>query len=215
MAAQRILGPMIRGERVVLGTAEQTVLATWASKCAYAYVSEAQPQNRPWSGVEYRALMDNQHPSRRSLTWLGHSTAPMAYIGTAVEPMYIADHGRERDMLGQPPAGAAAYLAAHGVVFVIHHLPDFVLRSGQWDTRLFDRRWRKGLHRVWPPTGRLRWPTKPIPEARLFGQATFVRRLSNLVSLPIDGRTGEEFSDLARRFQDGENPRDLRGERPS
>jgi hypothetical protein len=66
IVCQDILDPMIRGERMYLGPDDQITLATWASKCFYAYASVWDQTNIPWSPDEYRDLRTRE--DRRRLT---------------------------------------------------------------------------------------------------------------------------------------------------
>ncbi len=68
IAAQDILEPMIRVEELEISIDSQVVLATWASKCMYAYAFEWDFSNRPWSPGEVADphLHSAPHDSSRS-----------------------------------------------------------------------------------------------------------------------------------------------------
>ncbi len=176
----------------------------------YAYVCEAQAENRPWTEAEYRALMNDQVPSPRALIWLAHSTAPMAYIGLDVHPMYITPPGYRGDLMtNDPPAACGSYIAAHSVVVIAHWLPDSLLHV--WENQLFDQGARRGLSRIWPTSDEpIAWPTTEIPEDRLFRQATFTRYLADIASLPTEGLTETEYRALLGEYEAGADPRELR-----
>jgi hypothetical protein len=212
VAGEDLLDPMIRGEEVVLGPGEQTLLAAWVSKCAYGYISQTMPENLPFSTEEYRALIKEQRPPERALIWMGHSTAPPAYIAMMVEPFFFTLPGRESDPISKlPPAAAAVYLAAHSVVFVGHWLPeDNATALNRWERDLFDKRSRQGLRRIWPPSTDIAWPTEDIPETQLWAQATFMQDMVERMALPLTGRTAEEVAEIAAEYWAGADPLDLR-----
>ena len=213
IAVQEVLDPMIRGEQVVLGPEEQILLAAWASKCAYAYAADTgQSQNRPWSVDEYRDLMTRREPSLRATTYLGYSTAPLAYIAEMVHPLFLslADDPPEQ-LAVMPPAGAGAYLAAHSVVFITHWLPDDIMgEGGEWQRDVFDAGVRQGLNQIWPPTESITWPTPDIPEEQLVEQAMFVLKLHDLLALPVDGLTAAEIEHVRTAYLAGKDPEELR-----
>jgi hypothetical protein len=210
IAAQDLLDPMIRGKPAQLGPEEQSLLATWASKCAYTYAAEWDLRNRPWSTEDYRDLMNMREPSQRALIWLGHSTANMAYVGQMVLPMFATPIGTPADTYADlPPTFASAYLAAHSVVFIAHWLPHPIIDSGKWED-LFDDQIRRGLSRIWPPTDVIDWPTADIPEGRLVHQAEFLERFSMAVALPTVGRTPAEIDAIVAQYASGAEPSALR-----
>lgn len=213
IAVENILDPMIRGERVVLGPDEQTLLAAWASKCAYAYAADiSQPQNRPWSADQYRDLMNRREPSPRATVYLGNSTAPLAYVAEMVDPLFMSLPGDPAEQLTtMPPAGAGAYLAAHSVVFITHWLPDDMMgEDGDWHRDIFTADIREGLTGIWPPTEPITWPTPDIPEERLVEQAGFMLRVHDLLALPVHGLTAAEIEQVRAEYLAGADPQELR-----
>jgi hypothetical protein len=208
---QDILDGMIRGEQIMLGAEEQTLLAAWASKCAFTYACEWAPKNRPWSADEYRSLMATRKPPTRALIWMGHSTALMAHISEVVSPFWTTPPGREGEPQEDlPPLMASTYLAVHSVVFIGHWLPENMPAFTRWEQDLFTEKHREGLLRIWPPTRDISWPTPNIPERRLVSQALYLQSLHDLVAIPFTGRTRSEFAAAAAEFRAGADPRDLR-----
>jgi hypothetical protein len=189
---------MIRDEHLTLSSEDQTLLAAWASKCGYAYAARWEPQKRPWSEAEYRDLAQRLEPSPRALIWMGHSTAPQAYIAEAVDPLFMAPSDTPAaQVIGLPPAGVGLYLAAHSVVFIGHWLLADLLT--EWED-IFSDQIRNGLSRIWPPSDEILWPTPDIPEERLLLQHDFIAKLAEAEGLPITGHTAAEIEPIKAAY---------------
>lgn len=209
IAVQDILDPMIRSEPITLTPDDQTLLAAWASKCAYAYAARWAPQNRPWSAAEYRDLALRQQLSPRAKIWMGHSTAPQAYIAECIEPLFMAPADTPAEQVTQiPPSGAGLYLAAHSVVFIAHWLPDDMFIEGQWEDWFSDEI-REGLSRIWPSSGQIGWPTPDIPQEQLDIQMQFLSAFGERLALPIAGLTSAEVMAMGEAYLAGADPLEL------
>ena len=207
---QDILDPMIRSEPITLTPDGQTLLAAWASKCAYAYAARWAPQNRPWSAAEYRDLALRQQLSPHAKIWMGHSTAPQAYIAEWVEPLFMAPADTPAEQVTQmPPSGAGLYLAAHSVVFIAHWLPDDMFIEGQWED-WFISEIRAGLSRIWPLSGEIVWPTPDIPQEQQDVQMQFLPTFGERLALPIAGLTPAEVEATTEAYLAGADPLELR-----
>lgn len=68
---------------------DQVLLATWMSKCVYAYSADLTPQNRPWSESEYFDLRSSQKPSPRAVIWAGKNVGLTADIVLSVTPLWV------------------------------------------------------------------------------------------------------------------------------
>jgi hypothetical protein len=210
IAVQDILDPMIRGEHLRLTSQDQTLLAAWASKCAYAYAARWEPPRRPWSAAEYSDLALKQRLSPRAKIWVGRSTAPQAYIAEWVEPLFMAPPNTPAEQVTQmAPAGAGLYLAAHSVVFIAHWLPEDMLVGGRWED-WFNDEIREGLSPIWPSAGQIVWPTPNIPQEQLDVQMQFLPTLGDRLALPIAGLTPAEVEATRDAYLAGADPLKLR-----
>lgn len=211
-AVMPLLDKMIREEQVDLPQNAQALLATWAAKCWYAYASEWDHQNRPFTEAEYAELMTVSQPPSRALIWMGFSTAPLAYISEMVQPLFMTPPGTLAEhLVDASPGAAGCYLAAHSVVFLGHWLPDDLARSGAWEDEIFDEQRRDGLIRIWPrETDVVSWPTPEIAEGVLVDQVSFMDYLHQLLALPFQGLDQNQIERVVAEYMAGADPRDLR-----
>lgn len=206
--AKAILDPMIRGQSVVLGRDEQTLLAGWVAKFGYAYLSELDPQNVPFSTEEFRALRAAQKPPGRAVIWMGHSTAPQAWISADVKPYFAAGPVGTADPTS-PPTTANVFVTAHSVVFIGQWLPDEDDLDA-WQNRHFTKTTRAGLRRIWPFEADIEWPTEDIPEDQLNEQWWFMYRFFEAMAIPSLGHTDEEVRQMEAEFWAGADLAELR-----
>jgi hypothetical protein len=208
IAAQDILDPMIRVEEVEISIDSQIVLATWASKCMYAYASEWDFSNRPWLAGEYRDLMVRREPSARAYIWMGYSTADTARVAASLIPIFLAPLATPGDQVGTvPPGGANGYLAAHSVVFLAHWLPEAAVQAGFWE-EFFDTV-RAGLTRIWPPYEPIGWPMPDISGWQLARQRDYLPDMFQEAGFHLAGRTPAEVQQIEADIEAGMSVEDV------
>jgi len=207
--AKRVLTPLIEGRSHDLNVPDQHLLTFWAVKCFFAYASVFHPQNLPFATEELGALRQRRQAPDGCVVWLGRSKSKFAQVAMSVEPTLVTFVPDGYDNLHSRPAQTAqSYLAAHGVVFIAHWMPELLLDT--YDL-LFDPLCRGGLTRVSGALTPLSWPTTLIEESLLMTQRTrFLTVLHEAVGLPWEGQTEEEAGRIADRFMAGESPADLR-----
>lgn len=205
--AEQILNQMILGQNVTVTSDQQSALAAWVTKAAYAYASTYPDVNNTFTPNEYQEFTQLNQPPGRVAIWMGHSTSAHAYIGMAVIPLDLFDASTPPHLLGEVRAGGAnVWLAAHSVVFIAHWLPAAL--ADVYDDELvpsFGNRWR-GLTRIWPPGPDLAWPTQPIPDKILNDQMmTMVNETRNAASAPLEGQS---LSEIRAILQDSKLTKD-------
>jgi hypothetical protein len=154
IAVRDLLDPVMRSDgtdvTARLEPQDQVLLATWMSKCVYAYSADLTPQNRPWSESEYFDLRSSQKPSPRAVIWAGKSVGLTADIVLSVTPLWVMSLRMQGEDPDGPPAAACAWLSANTVVFyaqwwpperVVTAVPER-LAAGDVDSML----------RIWPPS---------------------------------------------------------------
>jgi hypothetical protein len=205
---KRVLTPLIEARPHEVNVPDQLLLAVWALKCLYAYASVYHPQNLPFSREEYAELRERRQPPDRCAVWLGRAESDFARVAMGVEPALIADPtDGSGDLHSRAANTAQGYLAAHGIVFIVHWLPEPM--PDLYDL-LFPNTYRAGLTRISNPREPLLWPTGLLLEQMLTTQRTTFLTTLNEISLPLEGQTEGEAAVLYQRYLAGENPRDLR-----
>ena len=151
MRTDELIGP-------TLGQADQTLLAAWFSKCAYAYEAAifSEP-NRAWSPALYRELKQTQQPPATATIWLGKNIGLCADIALSTTPVYaislepLASHEPDQAEL------VGAWLSANSIViFGLWVSPD--MQAADMAARLAAED-VSAMTRIWPPSNDAVWPT--------------------------------------------------------
>lgn len=211
-SARAILDPLIDQQVVLVTPSQQVQLAAWFTKAAYAYVSTRNPSNNSFEPHEYRDLADTRTPPRRAVIWMGRSRSPYAQIALQVGSLDLFSVDTPGELLGEVrPGGMGAYLAAHSVVFIGHWVPT-AFREGYDRIIPPDEGWG-GLHRIWPPSPGIFWPSYDLPADQLEWQRTYFQRLIQAGSMgQMMGLTPQQVEAQFRAFKAGELPPILREE---
>jgi hypothetical protein len=131
----RILDKVMRSdttdEAIPLDEGLQILLATWFSKCVYAYAANSSLENRPWFEAEYRDLRIRLQPSARATIWAGKSVGLLADIALSVTPLFLTPLDPQHHGAGEKQPGAAcAWLSANSVVFYGQWWPPDMVKVG-------------------------------------------------------------------------------------
>lgn len=209
---QTILDPMINGAALRLSREEREVLGLWVAKTAFTYARSHLRADRPFADAEYAGMYEDRIPPARCVIWVGRSTAPEAYVGMAVEPLLLATTETDPDELATMPVTSAnVYLAAHGVVFIVHFVPEPLVP--EYRSLAFSGDQRIGLQQLWPIRGAVRWPLETIPPESLQAQRTYLSHVVESLALPIVGLTPGQVRRVKDDFMSGSDPAELRARR--
>jgi hypothetical protein len=213
IAVRDLLDPVMRSDgtdvTAWLEPEDQVLLATWMSKCVYAYSADLTPQNRPWSKSEYFDLRSSQKPSPRAVVWAGKNVGLTADIVLSLTPLWIMSLRMQGEDPEGPPGAACAWLSANTVVFyaqwwpperVVTAVPER-LAAEDVDSML----------RIWPPSEPTAWPSALVEDDNAFALIDRFATMRDRMGISVDGLTIEEIdaikSDLlASGPPDVENP---------
>lgn len=189
-----LLDPLMKREppgwSAVLSIEQQTLLATWFSKCAYAYGATYGEQNRPWTPDEYEELRINAQPSALATIWAGWGDGASTNIGLSLTPVYLTplEPGVPES---NRPTMASAWLSANGVVFYGLWTPPELVEDGLPEELAAVI---QPMMRIWPPSESTIWPEGEVTDDQAEFLVDFLATVRDLRGIPTDELTAEEVA---------------------
>jgi hypothetical protein len=183
------------GEAILLDEGMQTLLATWFSKCVYAYAANSSLENRPWSEAEYRDLRTRRQPSARATIWAGKNIGLLADIALSVTPLFLTPLDPQHEGPGEEQPGAVcAWLSANSVVFYGQWWPSDMVDAGVPE-RLAGAEVNAML-RIWPPSEATVWPDGLVTDAEAFTLVNRFASVRDALGIPLEGHNTEELDKI-------------------
>ena len=151
---QRILEPMIHGQRRNLSVDDQRVLAMWAIKTVLAFQTMEEPVTTFATPKDYRELYERQAPLERAQVWIAADPRD--------ESCWYRAHNARLPGTSEPEVdGFGATLLVGRVVFYI-----LVGRERSFDLRLRGDAAR-AMRNIWPGRGHgMCWPSPLVRRVR-------------------------------------------------
>lgn len=180
-----------------LSVANQTLLATWFSKCVYAYSAAIRSEaNRPWPEDEFSRLREQQRPPTSARIWIGRSNGRFSDIVlslAAIQMIHLADNAPIEP--GRPRM-SSAWLSANGFVFFGIWMP-IDMRAARLPERLAAPH-LEGLRHVWPSPREGSWPSKLVSDDNVQALINKLPEIRDKEGVPIDELTPSRLRAVKR-----------------
>jgi hypothetical protein len=198
-----LLDPVMRTDAIVgsvLSAEDQTLLAAWFCKCAYAYAATYSEENRAWSSQDYSDLRMSLEPPSTATIWAGKSVSLLADIVLSVTPVFLTllAPGADRSIEARP-AMASAWLSANSVVFYGLWMPPEMVAEGA-PARLAGAEISSML-RVWPTSDATAWPTSYVSDSDALSLIDRLASIRDSIGIPLDSLTGQEIEEVKAEMQ--------------
>jgi hypothetical protein len=189
-----LLDPVMRTDAIVgsvLSVEDQTLLAAWFCKCAYAHAATYSDENRAWSSQDYRGLRETLQPPPTATVWVGKNVGLLADIALSVTPVFLTPlaPGADRSIEARP-AQASAWLSANSVVFYGLWMPPEMVAKGAPASLAGDE--VGSMLKIWPPSEATAWPTGYVSDSDAVSLIDRLASIRDRTGIQIDSLTGEE-----------------------
>ena len=210
---RRLLDPVMRTDAIVgsvLSAEEQTLLAAWFCKCAYAYAATYSDENWAWSNQDYRNLRETLQPPLTATIWLGKNVGLVADIALSVTPVFLTPLALGADCsIEARPAKGSAWLSANSVVFYGLWMPHEMVAAGVPALLAGDE--VGSMLRIWPPLEATVWPSGYVSDSHAVSLIDRLASIRDAIGIPIDSLTGVEVEAIKTEMRkvaaaEGRNP---------